>query len=207
MFKTTSCLQYRISGSCGVEKLNHTTEDHPDVLAGKMTHSLCLVWHIHRKPEGSAESHREVRIHQTERSLCYMSHEDWWEYFQAEAEDIKEGFLSDHLYWSVFVSQSYRFKPLSHFKLAKLSHWNGAGFVQLENFDRAQTFSGSGRCGFCFWPDQDLNFCRMCSEPKPDLTQILTISSRCLLLYKNQRLFHSLCWGKNSLLMCCVEVL
>lgn len=55
-----------------------------------------------------------------------VSPKDWWEHFQAEARDIKERFLWDHLYWSVFVSQSHRLEPISLCKLAKHSHWNGA---------------------------------------------------------------------------------
>lgn len=70
MFKTTNCLQYRISKSYGAE-----VEDHPDALTGKMTHCLWLMTH-HRKPEGSAESHRKVSIHPDKKSLCYMSQED-----------------------------------------------------------------------------------------------------------------------------------
>lgn len=67
-----------------------------------------------------------------------MSHEDWWEHFQAEAKDIKARFLEDHLYWAVFVSLSQSFKPLSHFKLAKHSQWKDMRFAYTQNFDRAE---------------------------------------------------------------------
>lgn len=84
-----------------------------------------------------------------------MSDKDWWEHFQAKAQDIKVGFL----YWSVFVSQSHLFKPLSHLKLAKLSHWSGAEFVHAQAKEFLESSKIRTRTVMDFvwtWPEPEL---------------------------------------------------
>lgn len=94
----------------------------------------------------------------------------------------------------VFVDLSHRFKPLSCFKLAKHSNWNGVRFVCTQSKE--------------FWTDVDcvviwleLEFLQHSNELKPDQVQIF-LPYRCL-LYRNQRQFHFPC----PILTCCVDSL
>lgn len=133
-------------------------------------------------------SRRGVSIHPDRESLCYMSHEDWWEHFQAEAQDIKVGFLpgSPLLICFCFSKPSLRaFKPFQIGKALALK-WSG---VCPNTDSRAQIFWLR-----LMWCDVTLCFnltrpwtAADCDEPKPDLTQILTIAGRCLLFCRNRR--------------------
>lgn len=168
MFKTTNCLQWRISRSCAAEV-------EADVLTREMTPCLWLVTH-RRKPEGSAESHREVSIHpDKKRPVLHVT----WRLMGAfpgwvPGYQSRISLRSPLLICFCFSKPSlWAFKPFQIGKAFTVKWWRVFSYTDLKYFDRAQIF----RHGICLnltraWTTPD------CNEPKPDLIQILTNSQQ-----------------------------